>query len=271
MTSLFKPPAMEHLADVDTADCEYKEGVVEIEGVVAPSSQGGWPREHYTVHCFNFSVWRFPGQPLVNCELTILRPVDPESDYFSDFPKLSIQRIKVLISKDETRAIFSEISEHAADSNELANVADELAKPVILKTERFGDLTFNRSIEWFEGDVKWNGEFVRINFSADGNKDISASLKVAEILWDEQTKWKKRVEDYAVQELLSLKNDNWLEEEELPLTPDQFQSRMKLLSISLYPEGGFDFWHDDGDMFWGHSIQISGSLSEGLTQADIPG
>jgi hypothetical protein len=29
--------------------------------------------------------------------------------------------------------------------------------------------------------------------------------------------------------------------------------------------------HDDGDLFWGHSIQVTGTLDEGPTDADISG
>jgi hypothetical protein len=46
---------------------------------------------------------------------------------------------------------------------------------------------------------------------------------------------------------------------------------MKLTSISIGSEGTFEFWHNDGDLFYGHSIQIGGSLAKGLTRADIPG
>lgn len=46
---------------------------------------------------------------------------------------------------------------------------------------------------------------------------------------------------------------------------------MKLESISIQPNGEFEFWHNDGDLFYGHSIQISGSLEKGLTHSDIPG
>ena len=46
---------------------------------------------------------------------------------------------------------------------------------------------------------------------------------------------------------------------------------MTLDAITVYPDGAFDFWHHDGDMFWGHSIQVSGSLSEGLILADTLG
>ena len=83
--------------------------------------------------------------------------------------------------------------------------------------------------------------------------------------------WKENVDDFAVKKLLSLKNDVWLGEDESPLNADQFKSRMTLQSVSIYPDGEIEFWHDDGDLFWGHSIQISGSLGEGLTDADIPG
>ncbi len=46
---------------------------------------------------------------------------------------------------------------------------------------------------------------------------------------------------------------------------------MSLASISVSEEGSFSFWHSDGDLFWGHSIMIAGNLTDGLTDADIPG
>ena len=272
MASTFKPPSIDRLTEVESADCEYKEGIVEIEGVVSPSSQCGWPHsDEYDVHCFRFSAWRYPGQPVANKELTILRPVAPDADWFSEYPILSIHRIRVMVSTDESRAIFAGKATQKADPEGLTDIAQELAKPVVITTERFGDLTLDRSIDWFEGEVKWNGEPIRINFHTDETQDISTGLKVAARLFDEQQVWKKKVDDYAVQELLPLKNDNWLDDNESQLTPDQFKSRMTLESISIHPDGEFEFWHDDGDLFWGHSIQISGSLDEGLTQADIPG
>ncbi|MEQ8789952.1 MAG: DUF2262 domain-containing protein [Pirellulaceae bacterium] len=272
MTSTFKPPSMDRLAEVESANCEYNDGVVEIEGVVSPSSQGGWPHsDDYDVHCFSFSAWRRPGQPIVENELTILRPVDPEGDWFSEFPELSIHRIKVLLSVDATRAIFAGKATGGPKMTELVEVAMKLAAPVIVETERFGDLTLDRSLGWFEGEVKWNGQSVRINFHTDENQGIAGGLKVAEQLFEEQSSWKRKVDGYAVQALLSLKNDDWLGDDEAPLTADEFNSRMTLQSISIYPDGDFEFWHDDGDLFWGHSIQISGSLGEGLTHADIPG
>jgi hypothetical protein len=175
------------------------------------------------------------------------------------------------VSTDETRAILAERAPQEADTEGLTDIADKLAQPVVITTARFGDLTLDRSIGWFEGEAKWNGESIRIDFPTDETQDISTSLKVAETLWDDQRAWKQKVNEFAVQELLPVKNDYWLDDNESPLTPSQFTSRMTLQSISIYPDGDFEFWHGDGEVFWGHSIQISGSLDEGLTQADIPG
>ena len=73
----------------------------------------------------------------------------------------------------------------------------------------------------------------------------------------------------AVHALLPLKNESWLGEDESTITAVQF--RMTLDSIIVHPDGSFEFWHTDGDLFWGHSIQVTSSLSEGPTDADIPG
>src|SRR5207249_3318350 len=101
--------------------------------------------------------------------------------------------------------------------------------------------------------------------------DLPVALKSAHTLWESQDVWSRRIRDFAVQKLLPLKNDAWLDEGEVEVTADQFQDRMTLDSITVYPNGSFEFWHHDGDLFWGHSIQVRGSLSEGPTDADIPG
>lgn len=270
--SNFRPPSIDRLSEVDTADCEYKSGIVEIEGIISPVSQGGWPHsDEYEVHFFSFSAWRFPGQSLVNKELTILRPVAPETDYFSEFPKLSFHRIRVMISTDETRAIFAGKAAQPADTRGLDEVANELSKPVVMKSERFGNLTLDRSIGWFEAKAEWNGKLLRVCFHTGENLDVSASREVAEKLWDSQASWKQKVDNFAVQELLQIKNDSWLNDNDPVVTADQFKSKMTLQSISIYPDGRIEFWHADGDLFWGHSILISGSLDQGLTQADIAG
>jgi hypothetical protein len=80
----------------------------------------------------------------------------------------------------------------------------------------------------------------------------------------------KKVNDFAVKEKLELANE-WRDGGVKPITAKGFLRRMKLKSISIKRDGEFEFWHDDGDLFCGHSIHILGSLKNGLTHSDIPG
>ncbi len=80
-----------------------------------------------------------------------------------------------------------------------------------------------------------------------------------------------RPQDYAVAELLPLKNESWLDEDEKPITPEQFRSRMSLESLVFYPDGDVTFYHRDGDLFWGHCIQIGMNNRGDFHDADIPG
>lgn len=144
-----------------------------------------------------------------------------------------------------------------------------MQKPVTFDDPTFGTFTLDRRVDWFTAEVMWNGNRVSLNLAE--SDEVHEALAAAHALWQEQREWNRRIRDYAVQELLPLKNEAWLSEDEAELTADEFKDAMTLESITVYPDGSFDFWHDDGDLFWGHSIQISGSLSEGPTDADIPG
>lgn len=270
MPPKFKPPAFGQLASVDIADCEYDSGLTEIAGVVSFGGQGGWPAtDHYEVHCFNFAAWRRVGQPLVERELTILRPVAEDADWFSEYPEGSIHKVRVLLSVDETRAVFAEAIERDVADTELRSIATELEKPVTINTDR-GLLTLNRQINCFEGTVMWNDVSVNISFEADDELDITSQLKTADALFADSANWARRISDFAVKEKLELAND-WRDEDVTPMTADEFLRRMTLESIAIEADGRFEFWHNDGDMFYGHSIQICGTLADGLTDSDIPG
>jgi hypothetical protein len=87
----------------------------------------------------------------------------------------------------------------------------------------------------------------------------------------EQARWHEAALDRAATQLLELKNDIWLNEDEVPLTREQFQARMKLEAIALEADGSVAFWFDDGDLFFGHGICVSGSVEKGFTSANLRG
>lgn len=153
----------------------------------------------------------------------------------------------------------------------LSQIASELQKPVVISDPEFGDFKLDRSVDWFCGEATWAGTKIRLELSAGEHADADRCLRVTKALWDDQSSWSAKISEYVVTRLLQLKNDSWLDEEESPVTRESFQSRVSLESVIVYPDGAFEFWHDDGDLFWGHSIQVSGSLADGLTDAGISG
>jgi hypothetical protein len=142
---------------------------------------------------------------------------------------------------------------------------------VVLPTEHFGELTLDRTIDWFAGKREWNGVPIDVHFEIGDDGGIVGAITTAERLWADQAAWKRRIDDYAVEQLLPLKNESWLDEGESKLSPKKFKSWMTLTSITVADEGQFQFWHDDGDLFGGHWIEISGNLKDGPNHADIPG
>ncbi len=146
-------------------------------------------------------------------------------------------------------------------------------KPKAAKVETgfIGTLKVNKSKTSFSGRGKWRNKTVKLEFLVDNNGEIERGLITAKELWSAQADWDARVKMFAAKELLELKNEDWLGEDEKKLNLTQFKRRMSLESITFYDEGSFEFFFDDGDLFWGHLIQVSGNIDDGLTQAMFQG
>ena len=273
LPSSYHPPSVRALTDIDSADEVYEDEPVVVQGVVSAGGQGGWhdDDDDYKVHCFSFDAWREPGKPVLKRYLTILRPVPRDADYSEDFPEYSVQRISVYLSTDGMRAVFEKALRMDSPDDELATIATELQQPVIVSTERFGDLVLDRSMDWFEGETEWNGQAVEVTLPEHDDKPDEDALKTAHALWSDEEKWNQRIEDYAVRELLDLRNDSWREDDDPELTAEAFIARMTLTMVSISYDGGFEFWYDDGEMFGGHTIMVSGTLADGPTDAGIHG
>jgi len=145
-------------------------------------------------------------------------------------------------------------------------------KPVIITDDTFGDLTFDGGLDWYEAEVLWLGAKVNLRVCGTVDEHPGIALSVAKTLWSEQLRWNDRVRDRAVHDLLELKNDTWLDDDrDEPLTPTEFLDRVTLTSVTVETDGSFGFWFDDGDLFWGHAISVSGTLADGPLRAGISG
>ena len=169
------------------------------------------------------------------------------------------------VSEDGKRLLLLDLPEPGFDPD-LKAILEEQKKPVTFWEEGLGTFTLNRQVDWFETEVDWLGGQISLVFDAE--EDRAEVLQRAKTLLADAASWDKRVREYAADDLLASAND-WAEDEEI--TREQFIQRMELESIEIRADGSFEFWFADGDMFYGHSIHVSGDMENGPDDAAMEG
>ncbi len=81
----------------------------------------------------------------------------------------------------------------------------------------------------------------------------------------------EKLKDYAAAELLDLKNEEWIDEDEKPLTKSEFKAGLTVSEILLFAGSSFQLFLDDNDMFWGHHIVVDVDETGAFTGASIAG
>lgn len=253
--------------------------VLELTGIVNSTGAGsGWLKGQESPSLnLSFHAWRIGSGPIRTESLSIRRRIaDEELQGFQELirPETIIRIRARLVEQNAFHRPEAQLEEILAVNpadRELQDLLTEWQKPVTRRDDRFGTLAYDRTVSWFRADVEWNGTPIELSLDVSDSGDPDGALRIAYTLWEKEEEWKERIEDYAVQKLLPLNNDIWREPEEAEITPEDFKRRMTLESVLVHPDGSFEFWHNDGDLFWGHMIQISGNLSDGPTNADIVG
>lgn len=190
-------------------------------------------------------------------------------------PRDFIIQCRVRISGDGKRLLLLDLPKPGFDPD-LKAILEEQKKPVTFWAEALNTyFTLNRSAGWFETELLWLERPIQLTFDPD--EDREDCLEQAKTLLGAQEDWDRRIRAFAAQELLALANE-WAgndsedeDEDAVPITQDQFMARMELESIQLRDSGEFDFWFSDGDLFYGHSICVSGGLAQGPVQAQMEG
>ena len=135
-----------------------------------------------------------------------------------------------------------------------------------------GILRYEEKYDWYEGQLKVQQSEISIQLLTDDDEAVASALKRATDFVKESEKHAQSAREYAVESLLTLKNETWMEDkDEEPLTPEQFKERMVLDSISIDSDGDVSFYHSDGDLFWGHCILVTMNSENNFTSADIAG
>ena len=134
-----------------------------------------------------------------------------------------------------------------------------------------GLLRYSNQYDCYEGQINFQQLQISISLDMDDEGVTEALLNKANDLVMGLENYAENTKYYAVEKLLELKNEGWLDENEEPLTPKQFKTRMVLKSISIWLEGDVEFYHNDGNLFLGHCILITMDKSDRFIDADIFG
>lgn len=252
--------------------------LVDIDGVMSPVAAAGAGHPdgtHWTLR-FELAVWRFNGTRIETRPLTVLRRVGREEleSLFQRLRPLETVRLRARFRRLPTDFSFNAILEEIvgpSEDAELATRARELKIPVTYEDPRLGVFTLDRSSRSFSAKSRWMGHEIRVAACVETVQDLNKELMTLHKLWSAQAEWDRRAREYAANELLAVKNQSWLDEGESPIGSADFIGRMELEEVTVSDAGAFGFWFGDSDLFWGHSIQVVGTLANGFTRADLAG
>lgn len=253
----------------------YSEKKVEILAVTAAMGLGAGriPKENLWTASIEILAWKenIYGSCL-NTEKILLS--FKANDEFLEEMRTKIKKnsiVKLVVRKSENSFMLCDVLDYDNKDKELEGILKEELKPVVYKDEVFGEFNLNKSVDVYEKNINWCGYDIRISFDKYEENEIKSALKAGHALYKDKEKWMKRICEFASEELLELKNDSWLEDDEDEVTKENFIAALELCDIVFDLEGDFTFWFYDGDLFWGHSIIVEGNVDGILHSAYIAG
>ena len=250
--------------------------VVEITGVVNPMGASDVKMDGIHELRLFLDIWRIDNAPIREDKLTVQKQVcDNESKSLTNAIAAGVTiRIRTRLLENNLdgspQALLEELLESNVNDTEINKKRSD-QQPVIYEDEKFGTFSLDTTLDCFETNTIWNKNDIELSIYENKIENVESAIKTAHSLWKDQSLWNKRIQQYAIEKLLALKNESWLDDNEKSITSIDFIRKMNLESVVIYPNDDFEFWYDDGELFWGHSIKICGNLSKGLKDAEICG
>jgi hypothetical protein len=155
----------------------------------------------------------------------------------------------------------------------LSWIGDFEEEKVIYYDDELGEFTLYNRQSIYAATIDWCGNEAKLYMYTGDESEFKQLIKQYKKSFANHSEWDIRAKAYACDELLTLKNDVWLdkEDDEVKLTEVEFKERMSLLILELHDESRYTLWYNDGDMFLGHVIVIEGDLKNGFTSVQIEG
>ena len=258
---------------------------LEIQAVVGASGFGAAKlgKERLWSASVKLTAWREEGGEIHREEILLSTAADDRllEHLRSTVKRDSVIRCCVRPSRNGRYLLMTGPAQEGNDP-ELKGILEEQMREVTMEVEGLGTFVLDRTVDWFETKKDWLGTEINLSFDRDEEKTMESAMETARTLMEDQRGWDRRIREFAADELLELAND-WAEsavdedesegseKNEPTIDREQFMERMELESIQTQEGGEFEFWFCDGDMFYGHSIHVTGNVEAGPDWADIEG
>ena len=183
-------------------------------------------------------------------------------------PRDFILKCKARLSLDGKSLMLTNLPEPGFDPD-LKAILDEQKKPVDVEVEGLGKFTLNRSVGVLQAEIEFMGQSAQLCFDKD--EDRAACARTARAVLDGLTTLDEKARALAADRLLELANEWAADADEEEVSREEFLSRMTLETIDVVENGSYDLWYNDGELFLGHVIHVSGDLNDGVTDAQMEG
>lgn len=202
----------------------------------------------------------------------------PEEEHIFEFKSDTCYKIRARRKKpSDTNAVKEwfevlEILESDVRDSIMQEVLENMKKPVVVH-DNAGDFTLNRDLNWFEGKIDWLGNPCSVNIEPDedNNLSIEPALIILNKIIENIEKFDDKIRNFAADELLEGANEYAADDDEPPVTHEEFRKRMKIEAINFESDGSAGIYFEDDDMFWGHTIVIYTDEHGEPNEADIAG
>ncbi|MCT4595465.1 MAG: NADAR domain-containing protein [Anaeromicrobium sp.] len=155
----------------------------------------------------------------------------------------------------------------------LSWIEDVEEERVTYYDDELGEFRLYGKTGLYAATINWCDNESTLNIYTEDKSELKKFINQYKKSFLNHTEWDAKVKAYACDELLTLKNNVWLDEEEgeVKLTELEFKERMSLDILELHDDNRYTLWYDDGDMFFGHVIVIEGDFENGFTSVQIEG
>jgi hypothetical protein len=118
-----------------------------------------------------------------------------------------------------------------------------------------GTLTFDEAYDWYSSETPQNRLPFNLSIHLASPKKLERLIAFAEKQM--QAKFYESALLAMETEMVELKNESWLDEDEVPISIEKFRDAVKIESIVFREDCSCEIFCDDGDLFDGHCILIS--------------